>query len=158
MQAGVWSAIGFPVTRKRSRQLFYSYSNWCYQVGVFISRSSGLLYQASRRTLWVMPILQVILLLFFIWVAISHVWYDYGLLILCFFAGLLGGAVYVNTFTLISKEVAEEKKELALSISSIGESIGTILSDITGVFIQSCLYKFNNVGGAAVSCGLTKFW
>ena len=28
-----------------ARHAFYTYANWVYQVGVFVSRSSGLLYQ-----------------------------------------------------------------------------------------------------------------
>lgn len=36
---------GFPVSNAAARQRFYTASNWCYQVGVFISRSSGLAYQ-----------------------------------------------------------------------------------------------------------------
>lgn len=45
MQAGTWTAIGFPVTEKAERNRFYSFSNWCYQLGVFISRSSGMIFQ-----------------------------------------------------------------------------------------------------------------
>ena len=39
--------MGFPATDHAKRVQFYTYSNWCYQAGVFVSRSSGLLYQAS---------------------------------------------------------------------------------------------------------------
>lgn len=42
VQSGVWTAIGFPVTDAAARARFYEYSNWCYQGGVFISRSSPL--------------------------------------------------------------------------------------------------------------------
>ena len=42
------SAVGFPVTDAAARHRFYSASNWCYQVGVFVSRSSGLAYQVQR--------------------------------------------------------------------------------------------------------------
>ena len=45
VQAGTWTAIGFPVIDPGQRQAFYSTSNWCYQLGVFISRSSGLAFQ-----------------------------------------------------------------------------------------------------------------
>jgi hypothetical protein len=41
MQAGVWPAIGFPVESASARAQFYHYSNWIYQAGVFVSRSSG---------------------------------------------------------------------------------------------------------------------
>ena len=47
MQSGAWTAVGFPVENADARHAFYTYANWVYQVGVFISRSSGLLYQVK---------------------------------------------------------------------------------------------------------------
>lgn len=38
---------GFPVSSAAARHRFYVYSNWCYQAGVFLSRSSGMLYQVG---------------------------------------------------------------------------------------------------------------
>ena len=40
---------GFPVTDPAARHRFYAVSNWCYQLGVFVSRSSGLAYQVHFR-------------------------------------------------------------------------------------------------------------
>ena len=40
-------AAGFPVTDPAARHRFYAASNWCYQLGVFVSRSSGLAYQVN---------------------------------------------------------------------------------------------------------------
>lgn len=34
------------------RHRFYTYSNWMYQLGVFVSRSSGMLYQVGGGTRW----------------------------------------------------------------------------------------------------------
>lgn len=45
-----------------------------YQVGVFISRSSGLLLPPSRGLLWLMPALQCALLTFFVLDAVYHFW------------------------------------------------------------------------------------
>ena len=39
MQAGVWPAIGFPVTSTSAIAQFYHYANWTYQVGAFLFRS-----------------------------------------------------------------------------------------------------------------------
>ena len=90
LQAGVWSAVGFPVDSASARAQFYHYSNWTYQAGVFLSRSSGNLCTASIRVLWLMPFLQVVNLYFF-WMNSIHHWvYNYILLVPCFFAGLLG--------------------------------------------------------------------
>lgn len=38
---------GFPVSSEAARKRFYVYSNWLYQAGVFISRSSGMLWQVG---------------------------------------------------------------------------------------------------------------
>eukprot|EP00586_Coscinodiscus_wailesii_P010284 CAMPEP_0172499210 /NCGR_PEP_ID=MMETSP1066-20121228/123831_1 /TAXON_ID=671091 /ORGANISM="Coscinodiscus wailesii, Strain CCMP2513" /LENGTH=47 /DNA_ID= /DNA_START= /DNA_END= /DNA_ORIENTATION= len=45
-----------------------------------------------------------------------------------FFAGLLGGGVYVNAFTRISADMADDKKEFALSASSVADSFGIMLA------------------------------
>ena len=87
LQAGTWTAIGFPVDSQEARDQFYEYSNWTYQAGVFLSRSSGTVYQASMAVFWLMPILQCINLVFFSVVAATHFWYNYTLLILCFYVG-----------------------------------------------------------------------
>ena len=52
-------------------------------------------------------------------------------------SGLLGGAVYVNAFTLIAHDVTPAPlRELALSAASVADSFGILLSDATGVLIQ----------------------
>jgi len=118
-----------------------------------LSRSSGTIFKASLTTLWILPGIQFSLLLFFIWVvAIHHIWYSWSLLILCFLAGLLGGGVYVNAYTRINSDIPAEQNEFALSSASVADSFGIILADVTGLFIQSCLYMFNNIPGAEVSC------
>lgn len=60
MQTGTWSAIGFPVSSITARERFYEYANWCYQGGVFVSRSSGMLVRLSPLMLWSLPAVQVI--------------------------------------------------------------------------------------------------
>ncbi|KAK9918138.1 hypothetical protein WJX75_001533 [Coccomyxa subellipsoidea] len=152
MQSGTWTAIGFPPGDAPARHQFYEASNWCYQVGVFISRSSGLLYQADRAVLWVMPALQMGLLFFFVAVAILHFWYNWWLLVPCFVTGLLGGAVYVNAFTLLSREVEPRLREFSLAAASLADSVGIALADICGVLIQGCLFKANGLAGADFTC------
>jgi battenin len=91
LQAGTWTAIGFPVESQEARTHFYGYSNWMYQAGVFVSRSSGLLGTLPMSMLWIMPMLQAINVGFFALVAARHIWYNNTLLIPCFWVGLLGG-------------------------------------------------------------------
>lgn len=59
MQTGTWSAIGFPVSSADARQRFYEYANLCYQGGVFVSRSSGMVVRLSPLMLWSLPAVQV---------------------------------------------------------------------------------------------------
>ena len=80
--------------------------------------------------------------------------YNYGLLLLCFCAGLLGGGVYVNAFTLISSELAAERQELALATTSVADTLGVLAADVAGLFLQSCLYRHHGIAGAAVRCPL----
>lgn len=152
MQTGVWSTIGFPVaTSASARADFYSAAGLAYQTGVFLSRSSGVLVQATRPVLYLMPALQTALLVLFTLVSAYHVLYDWTLLVLfCFVAGLLGGGVYVNAFTLLSREVRADRVELALSIASVGDTVGVMLADCAGLVLQGCLYSIHGIPGAAV--------
>lgn len=153
-QSGAWAAIGFPSpTNKRDRDRFYKMGNWMYQVGVFISRSSGAVFQTSMAGLWVMPAAQAGLLAFFISVAATRWWYNWALLVPCFVCGLLGGAVYVNAFTLLARNEPPSTRELSLGAASVADSIGIALADITGVLLQGCLFRINGIPGAAFKCG-----
>jgi battenin len=152
LQSGVWTAIGFPVSDIDARNAFYTNSNWAYQVGVFISRSSGACCIAPMWALWTMPVLQCLNLIFFYNVATSHFWYSNSLLIPCFYVGLLGGSVYVNGYMRINKDLPFAIREFALSTVSVADSLGIVFADISGLFIQSCLYKRNGISGSVVDC------
>ena len=70
---------------------------------------------------------------------------DNYLLVLCFVAGLLGGFVYVNAFTLISREVAPPLVELSLTATSVADTLGILAADLTGLVIQKALYQSNGI-------------
>ena len=124
-----------------------------YQIGVFLSRSSGSLYIAPMWVLWLMPFLQTVNLIFFYSVvAVYQFWYDYTLIILCFYVGLLGGGVYVNGYMRINKDLPVSLREFALSTTSAADSFGVLIADLSGLFIQSCLYKVHGIDGAVVNC------
>jgi battenin len=153
MQSGTWAAIGFPNTSEDARKEFYTYSNWLYQAGVFVSRSSGQVVKANMLVLQVMPILQAGLLTLFTLIATYEFMYGWGLLSLCFVAGLLGGGVYVNAFTRISVDVEKgTKQELALAIVSVADSFGIMCADVFGLYLQSCIYEKHGILGAKVNC------
>lgn len=145
MQTGTWSAVGFPVTSPEARKRFYEYSNWSYQAGVFVARSSGMILPLSVGALWTLPAVQLSMLLFFYLVAVEHFWYNDTLLLMCFGVGLVGGLAYVNGFRLMAEAVRPELKELALGSGSVAGSFGVMTSDIAGVALQKYLYKRNGI-------------
>jgi CLN3 protein len=165
-QAGAWTAIGFPLEDAAARNRFYFASNWLYQLGVFCSRSSGTLLEVSMPVLWVMPGLQVLNLVFFSWAAMhgdgapysiangtGHWWYDETVFhCLAFYAGLLGGAVYVHGYVRIVKDVDPLHTEFALAATSVAESIGILVADLSGLVLQSCIYQAHDIDGALLTC------
>ena len=62
-QSGTWAAIGFPVASKAARNSFYEYANFTYQIGVFLSRSSGLYFKSTLNTIWTLPLIQLALMI-----------------------------------------------------------------------------------------------
>ena len=152
MQSGIWTAIGFPVESARARNSFYVASNWIYQLGVFLSRSSGAFFTAPMWLLWLMPLLQTVNLIFFYFVAVYKILYNYVLLLPAFFVGLLGGAVYVSGYQRINKDMPLSLREIALSTSSLADSCGILLADVSGLFIQACIYQHHEIDGALVKC------
>jgi battenin len=99
-----------------------------------------------------MPVMQCALLVFFTVDAMYHWWYNWGLLVMCLGTGLLGGAVYVNSFTLLCKEVPEHLHEFSLSAACVADSCGIACADLAAILIQGCLYRFNHITGAVYAC------
>jgi battenin len=158
LQAGTWTAIGFPLQDQEARDSFYEFSNWMYQAGVFVSRSSGTMYTAPMWVLWLMPALQSINVIFFSTVAshpdASWIYNPNVLYPLCFYVGLLGGAVYISGYKRICADLPVQHREFSLSATSVAEGAGILVADILGLFIQSCLYQVNGLQGAVVTCPL----
>ncbi|KAL3806093.1 hypothetical protein ACHAXA_002464 [Cyclostephanos tholiformis] len=152
LQAGVWSAMGFPVTSAAARAQFYHYSNWTYQAGVFVSRSSGTLWTASLPILWLMPFLQVVNLIFFWLDSLHRFWYNYSLILPCFVAGLLGGSVYVQGFSRVNMDMPIEIKEFAIASVGVADTFGILVADVLSLFLQSCVYDKHGIEGAVVDC------
>lgn len=155
MQSGAWASIGFPPSDASSRATFYLASNWVYQAGVLVSRSSGTLWRPGLAVLWLMPALQVALLIFFVFDAVAHVLYSYALLLpLCFVVGLLGGGVYVNAFRLLSETSrSPAHREFSLGAATVADSLGIVCADVAGVLLQGCLFRANAIHGADFACG-----
>ena len=157
LQSGCWTAIGFPLTSVEARARFYQQSNWLYQAGTFVARSSGLcLKQISVPMLWFLPFLQIVNLVAFTFIAAnpgSLLYRSTLLLIASFYAGLLGGTVYIHGYLRIRKDYRNSNTELALFSACVAEALGVLVADVLGLFLQSCLYETNGMGNeAAISC------
>jgi len=182
LQSGTWTAIGFPtVASKESRDTFYRYSNWTYQVGVFISRSSGTCMVAPMALLWAMPFLQCANVVLY-WAVAAHQSVDINInddidittndtidaslssMVVSFvsspyflypgalYAGLLGGAVYVHGYLRICKDLPLPHREFALSATSLAECLGIVVADVLGLLVQACLYQIHGLDGAVMAC------
>ena len=49
-------------------------------------------------------------------------------------------------------DMPAELKEFALASVSVADSLGIMFADVMSLYIQSCIYKMNNVEGAVVGC------
>lgn len=101
------------------------------------------MFSVPLPILWLMPLLQVTNLLFFWLDSVHHWWYDYTLLFPCLFAGLLGGAVYVQGYSRINADFPLELREFAISSAGVADSLGILVADISSLFIQVICFPFH---------------
>ncbi|XP_078332911.1 battenin-like isoform X1 [Crassostrea virginica] len=114
-------------------ELFAALS-FCYQAGVFVSRSSVQMFQIKRVE--ILSLLQLINMV--LWIFDVHYKFIpvYLLPALMIYVGLLGGASYVNIFYLLLHEdkYPEEDREFCINITSLfitgGIVLGTVLETI----------------------------
>lgn len=67
--------------------------------------------------------------------------------------GLIGGALYVQTFLAIDREVPADQREAALATCTCGDTAGVLAGEFAGLMMQACL--FDRLGlTASVSCPL----
>eukprot|EP01137_Pigoraptor_chileana_P016611 Opistho-2@73630 len=110
------------------RRHAYEIFSLCYQIGVFISRSSLQLFKIERVE--ILTVLQGINFAF--WVAEARykfipaqydVWILFPLMI---YVGLLGGASYVNVFYLLlnKEDIPQKDRELCINLSAIAINFG----------------------------------
>jgi battenin len=124
---------------------FYPMYGFLYQLGVFISRSSIAFLRI--RYLYLPSFLQVgnlvLLTLHALFFFIPSV---YIVFIVIFWEGLLGGAVYVNTFVEIMENVPPSEREFSLGATSVSDSAGICIAGFIGMSIEPwlCNYQVNN--------------
>ncbi|GMS99726.1 hypothetical protein PENTCL1PPCAC_21901, partial [Pristionchus entomophagus] len=116
----------------------YRWYQVLYQVGVFISRSSVNILPLPRVVLYILPVLQIANAIFFFFDAlyffVPHIAILFALIIV---EGLLGGASYVNTFNNIHKEVAPDVREYSMSVASMSDSFGIVISGFLSIPIHN---------------------
>eukprot|EP00924_Labyrinthula_sp_SR-Ha-C_P013622 snap_masked-scaffold_5-processed-gene-8.59-mRNA-1 protein AED:0.04 eAED:0.04 QI:0/-1/0/1/-1/1/1/0/442 len=149
LQSGVWASIGFPINSMEARNSFYLRSNFLYQLGVFFSRSSAIILPLSLRAITLLPWIQVFLLILFTGATMSQGFFfnPFILTFLSFCSGLIGGAVYVNAFNLISvdEEINPSLREFSIAAATVADTVGIITADVLGLIFQGCLYGWNKI-------------
>ncbi|RPB24458.1 golgi integral membrane protein [Terfezia boudieri ATCC MYA-4762] len=131
---------------------FYPTYNTIYQLGVFISRSSHLIYRLPA--LYPPSLLQclnlIILTLHAMYPFIPTVWIVF---VVIFWEGLLGGSVYVNTFAKITEEVGLSEREFALGAVTVADSGGICIAGFVGLWLEGALCRWQ-VGRGREWCRL----
>ncbi|KAH7407219.1 batten's disease protein Cln3 [Cadophora sp. MPI-SDFR-AT-0126] len=141
---GVSPTLLFPLssTPFSAYRSFYPLYAFLYQLGVFISRSSTPFYRLHN--LYTPSFLQIanlaLLVLHSICFFIPSVWIIF---LVIFWEGLLGGAVYVNTFAEIMENVPVGDREFSLGATSVSDSAGICIASLIGMAIEGRLCAAN---------------
>ena len=134
---GVAPTLLFPLNESpfNHYRAFYPTYNAIYQSGVFISRSSTPFFRIHN--LYLPSLLQclnlAILILQALFGFIPTVWIVFAIV---FWEGLLGGAVYVNTFAEISERVAKDEREFSLGAVTVSDSGGICVAGFLGMVLE----------------------
>ena len=131
-------SLDSPTTPFTTFRSFYPTYNAIYQVGVFISRSSTPLLRIHN--LYLPSLLQVGNLVFLVLQSLfgflPSVWFVFAVV---FWEGLLGGAVYVNTFAVILETVDESEREFSLGATSVSDSGGICIAGFISLGLEVAL-------------------
>ncbi|KAI1371753.1 Batten's disease protein Cln3 [Hypoxylon crocopeplum] len=140
---GVSPTLLFPLesTPLKEYRDFYPMYGFLYQLGVFISRSS--IAFVRIRHLYFPSLLQVgnlvVLMLHALLPFLPSV---YIVFVIIFWEGLLGGAVYVNTFAEIMQNVPASEREFSLGATSVSDSGGICIAGFVSMAIELRLCKW----------------
>ncbi|KAI1388168.1 Batten's disease protein Cln3 [Hypoxylon trugodes] len=137
---GVSPTLLFPLesTPFNEYRDFYPMYGFLYQLGVFISRSSVAFLRIRR--LYLLSLLQIVNLI----ILILHTLFPflpsvYVVFIVIFWEGLLGGAVYVNTFAEIMRKVPISEREFSLGATSVSDSAGICIAGFISMALEARL-------------------
>lgn len=120
------------------RDLYVLYST-LYQIGVFISRSSGRCIRLKNLyALTYLQSLNFIVTLLQSWYFINSKWPCLNMLVILW-EGLLGGSSYVNTFLNIQDDLPCDQIEFSMGAVSIADSLGIFLASLVGLHLEPIL-------------------
>lgn len=141
---GVSPTLLFPLESSpfSEHRSFYPFYNFLYQLGVFISRSSTPFIRIHH--LYLPSLLQVgNLILLTLQSLLNFIPSVYLVFIIVFWEGLLGGAVYVNTFAEIMEKVPTADREFSLGATSVSDSAGICIAGFVGMAMETWLCDWN---------------
>jgi battenin len=131
---GLFELLFFKNAFIKDHKLQYRWYNVCYQLAVFISRSSIKWIKIKHISLFaVFQLLNVFIFLSIIFFDYVHtIWIIFALIL---WEGLLGGGCYVNAFYQVSIEIPKNVREISIAITSIADSFGIALAGFTGKYL-----------------------
>jgi battenin len=140
---GVAPTLLFPLDSSPFSEFraFYPFYGFLYQLGVFISRSSTPFFRIHH--LYLPSLLQVAnLVLLTLHALLNFLPSVYLVFVIIFWEGLLGGAVYVNTFAEIMENVPVEDREFSLGATSVSDSGGICIAGFVGMAMEVWLCQW----------------
>ncbi|XP_050438962.1 battenin [Adelges cooleyi] len=116
----------------------YRWYQVLYQVGVFVSRSTVSLFPIEK--LWILAILQGINLIYFLTQTVySFTPNIFIVFVIIAYEGLLGGSGYVNTYHNIVKKVPKERREFAMSMTSLADCLGITMAGFVAIPVHNAI-------------------
>jgi battenin len=145
---GVSPTLLFPLNSSPFSEYrsFYPFYGFLYQLGVFISRSSTPFVRI--HLLYLPSLLQVAnLVVLTLHAVLNFIPSVYIVFAIIFWEGLLGGAVYVNTFAEIMDRVPIEDREFSLGATSVSDSGGICIAGFISMALEVWLCNWQVAHG-----------
>lgn len=127
----------------------YVILNFCYQLGVVLSRSSLALFKIKR--IGILTFLQFVNFVFWLIQADIHFVQGYPIIwflfVHMFYVGLLGGSSYVNVFYLVlhDDKIPIKDREYCVNISAFANTFGITASSIVIIILDLTLWKRSSI-------------
>ena len=127
----------------------YVILNFCYQLGVVLSRSSLALFKIKH--IGVLTVLQFINVVFWLFQAAVHMVQGYPIIWVLFahmfYVGLLGGSSYVNVFYIVlhDDKIPVKDREYCVNISAFANTFGITASSIVIIILDNTIWKRDSI-------------